>query len=92
MSLSAIQGSVALECQGDNFMGLAGIPRRCLQPGWWFLQLQMDLQTTDTIQLTGRQEFHSLVGIRVTPQVFSEVTMGEMVKEVADSYTDNLFS
>lgn len=35
-----------------------------------------------------RIEFHWLVGICVTPQVFSEVTVGERIKGVPDSYSD----
>lgn len=32
--------------------------------------------------------FHWCVGICGTPQGFSKVTMGEMIKEVAENYTD----
>lgn len=32
--------------------------------------------------------FHWFVGICITSQVFSEVTMVEIIKEIADSYTE----
>lgn len=35
-----------------------------------------------------RIEFHWFVGICVTPQVFSELTVGERIMEVPDSYSD----
>ena len=48
-----------------------------------------DLQTGVIIELIGGQKgVHCFVGICITLQVLSEVIMGEMIKEVPDSYTD----
>ena len=48
-----------------------------------------DLQRGVIIELIGGQTgVHWFVGICITLQVFSEVTMGKMIKEVPESYTD----